>query len=158
MSIDRRRIPVAGADAVVAELAAAAVPDDGLVAARVLGRLAPSVGWAAIRDEVVASPRSIVLAERPGGPILVARWFAPAEPTTIHDHGWAGAALLVEGACRYERFDGLGPSARCRSSHDLCAGEVTWWGPPPDDVHRQEALRDGALELVLLAGPPGEPR
>lgn len=152
----RRHIPVAGADAVLADLragiAAGAAP--GLAAARALAR--HQVDWPSIRASIVEAERSIVLAGTEDGHALAARAFQPGRPTTIHDHGTAGAAVVVEGRQRYERFTrdaGAAAAARLESIHELAAGDVVWWGEPPDDLHRQETIDGVAIELVLLAGP-----
>jgi hypothetical protein len=49
--------------------------------------------------------RSVVIATAATGAALAVRWFAPGEATTVHDHGSWGAAVVLEGALRYERFD-----------------------------------------------------
>lgn len=159
-TVDRQHIVVTGADAILDALVAAGDGgiSDGPVAARVLEQLGSTVDWRSIRAAVVASERAIVIGEHPDGPVLAAKWFAPGLPTTIHDHGCPGAALLVEGACRYECFARVGSTtARLKSIQERRAGEVSWWEAPPNDVHRQTALGDGALELVLLTGAPTEP-
>jgi hypothetical protein len=156
-SIERQRIAVAGADDVLrAFVALRGTVGDGVAAARALAK--SDVAWRDARDEIVGSARSVILAEGPEGCVLGAKWLAPGEPTTIHDHGHAGATLVVEGRSRYERFERVGDTAaRLESIHDLATGDVGWWGDPPDDVHRQTGSRDGAIELVLVAGTPVEP-
>lgn len=148
----RARLEAPGADAVLDDFQRhrKGAPD-GVAAARAL--TASCVRWEASRDPIVASGRSVVLADRPGGAVLVARHFRPGEATTIHDHGSAGAALVVEGRHRYERYGRAGAgTARLESVHDLAVGDVAWWDAPPDDLHRQVSA-GGAIELVLLAGP-----
>jgi hypothetical protein len=153
---DRQRISVAGADDVLAAYLGrvdGGAPA-GVAAAQALD--ASDVDWPGIRPQVVAAGRSVVLAEHPGGPVLAARFFDPDSPTTIHDHGSAGAGLVVEGRDRYERFERSSDgTARLESIHDLAAGDVIWWNEPPDDVHRQTSIGDGSIELILLARPPG---
>jgi hypothetical protein len=155
----RPRIVVDGAEAVLAawrtETAAGAV--GGVAAARALA--AHRVDWASIRAEIVAADRSVVLAGGEAGPILAARAFERARPTGVHDHGRAGAAIVVEGRQRYERFlpdERDHTAATLESIHDLAPGDVVWWGEPPDDVHRQHALDPVTIELVLLCGPVGD--
>ena len=151
-TLDRPRVPVAGAGELLASLGGSA---DGIIAARALAD--SSVGWAAARSAALAADRTVILAGRAGEPVLGLRWFAPGQATSVHDHGAAGATLLLEGTCRYERFERRDErTAVLESVHDLHAGDVAWWGTPPDDVHRQTAGPDGALELVLLAGPVRE--
>jgi hypothetical protein len=153
----RRRIAVRGAAEVLesfAERLAAGTPA-GVAAARSLA--GHQVDWTGVRDEIVAADRAVLLAEVLGGPVLAARRFEAGAPTSIHDHGGAGASIVVEGRDRYERFERTGPTtARLESIHDLVEGDLIWWADPPDDVHRQQGLGDGAIELVLLATPPVE--
>jgi hypothetical protein len=155
----RRRLPVAGAEAVLTDVrtgtAAGVVP--GVAAARALVR--QRVDWASVRADIVAAERAVILAGDEAGPVLAARAFDPARPTTVHDHGCAGAAIAVEGRQRYERFvrdERDGATAHLESTHDLTAGDVVWWGAPPDDLHRQRALDAVTIELVLLCGPVAE--
>jgi hypothetical protein len=129
----------------------------GVAAARALA--AHCVDWASIRAEIVAAERSVVLAGVQAGPILAARAFERARPTAVHDHGSAGAAIVVEGRQRYERFlpdERDHSAATLESIHDLAPGDVVWWCEPPDDLHRQRALDPVAIELVLLCGPVGD--
>jgi hypothetical protein len=155
---DRPRIAVRGATELLddfAERIAAGVPA-GVAAARSLA--GHQLDWRSARGAIVASDRAVVLAEVSGGPQLGARRFDPAAPTMIHDHGGAGAAIVVEGRDRYERFERTGPTTVVLESiHDLAEGDLVWWSDPPDDIHRQHGLGDGAIELVLLTTPPGEP-
>ena len=155
--IDRRRISVPGADDTLAAFVATveAGSPEGIAAARTLA--AGNVDWPAIRAEIVDSDRAIILAEQPTGPILAARFLDPAAPTAIHAHGHAGVVLVVEGRQRYERFERTGDTAvRPESIHDLTVGDVAWWNDPPDDIHRQTGMGDGAIELVLIAGAPDD--
>jgi len=153
--VDRRRISVPGADDTLTAFVASveAGSHEGVAAARTL--VASTIDWPAIRADIVDSERAIILAEHPAGPLLAARLLDPAAPTTIHAHGHAGAAVVVEGRQRYERFERTGDTTvRLESIHDLTVGDVASWNDPPDDVHRQTGMDAGAIELVLLAGPP----
>ena len=154
--IERPRIPVAGArealDAFVAQRAEGTPA--GVAAARTL--LDADIDWPVARDAIVAAPRAVILGELDSGPVLAARAFRRDEPTTVHDHGVTGAAVLVEGRDRYERYERVGDRVRLESVHHLAAGDVVWWREPPDDVHRQVAVTDVAIELILVAGPPNE--
>lgn len=152
---DPQRISVGGADDVIAayldQLNDGASP--GVGAARALA--SSDVDWRPVRAQIVASPHAIIVAKRDGGPTLAARFFDPAAPSTIHDHGAAGATLVVDGRQRYERFERTGDGmAQLESIHDLAAGDVVWWQEPPDDVHRQIGIGDGSIGLVLLAREP----
>lgn len=102
-----------------------------------------------------ASGMGVLLTPPAAGPVLGLRWLPPATPTGIHDHLTWGVLTVLEGRDRYERFDrnGVGGvSLGC--THYLAAGDVLWWNTPPDDVHRQCGLDDGALELLLLGTLP----
>lgn len=154
-SVERKRIDVSGAcellDAFDERVHAGAPP--GLAAARALVDV--QVDWRSARDAIVTSARSVVLAEHTAGSVLAARFLAPTDPTAIHDHGHAGAALVVEGHDRYERFIRTGETkAVLESLHNLASGDLMWWNAPPDDLHRQHGVGAGAIELVLLAGLP----
>jgi hypothetical protein len=153
--VDRRRIRVTGADDTLTSFVATveAGSPEGIAAARTL--VASDIDWPAVRADIVDADQAIVMAEQANGPILAARFLDPAAPTTIHAHGHAGAALVVEGRQRYERFERPGDATvRLESIHDLTVGDVAWWNGPPDDIHRQIGMGDGAIELILLAGPP----
>lgn len=153
--VERPRIGVAGASEALqafVEHVGAGTPA-GLAAARAL--VATPVDWQRARADIEASPRAIIVGDHPGGPVLAARFFVAARPSPIHDHGHAGAALVVAGRDRYERFERVDRrTARLESMHHLAEGDVVWWNGPPDDIHRQQGLGEGAIELVLLAGSP----
>jgi hypothetical protein len=154
--VDRRRISVPGADDTLTAFVATIEGGGpvGIAAARTLA--ASNVNWPAIRADIVDSERAIILAEHPKGPILAARFLDRSTPTAIHAHGHAGAAVVVEGRQRYERFERTGDTTvRLESIHDLTVGDVAWWNDPPDDIHRQTGM-GAAIELVLLAGPPDD--
>jgi hypothetical protein len=158
----RQRVAVEGAEAVLArfEQLRTAVPDEhrgpagaGPAAARALREA--SLDWRPVAAVVHASARSVVIAGGDDGPVLALRALAAGVSTTVHDHGAAGAGLVLEGRVRYERFVRRdGATAVLESIHELAVGAVAWWSAPPDDLHRQAAGPDGAVELLLLAGPP----
>jgi len=157
-AIERRRIDVRGAADALNEFTTrlASSTAAGIAAARTLA--AADVDWRSIRSEITSAESGIILAEERDGPALAARHFHPAVESALHDHGAPGAALVVEGRNRYERFERSDrTTAQLESIHDLDVGDVVWWGTPPDDVHRQRGLGAGAIELVLLAGPPTDP-
>lgn len=147
----RDRAPAEGADAVLERCGQLArTMSSGMAAARAL-RSTP-VDWSSLRDRIVASERGVVLAAGDRGALLAGH-FAAGSSTTVHSHGFAGAALVVEGASLYERFQPTGPTTAARESlHDLRDGDVAWWSEPPDDLHRQTGGPDGSIELVLAWG------
>lgn len=155
----RRYVPTPAAYAVLAQLAieTAAGATPGIAAARALA--GHEIEWRPLRADILGSERAIVLAGGEPGPALAARAFHPGQPTAVHDHGCAGAAILVEGRQRYQRFtpDGSGQAiAHLTSTWELGLGDVVGWEGPPDDIHRQVALGSAAIELVLLCGPIAE--
>lgn len=130
------------------------------VLARVGARLArgtATLDLTAARQASVSSGRTVVIAHRPGGPALGVRWFAPGVPTTIHGHGTWGVAVIVEGHQVCERWRPIGSGrAQLAGERELAAGDIIHWGPPPDDIHRQQGARAGALEVIVLGGEPSE--
>ena len=149
---DRTIAAVTGADDVLTNALDAGAPGD---AARRLRHLAPRLDLRHAREASVSEGRAVIIATHATGAALAVRWFAPGTPTTIHDHGSWGAALVVEGRDRYERFEQVGADAAVLDATLwLEPGDVVWWHDPPGDVHRQEGVDDGALELVLLGTPP----
>lgn len=148
---DRTVVAVTGADDVLAAALGAGTPAD---AARRLRCLAPRLDLRHARDATVSEGRAVIIATDATGAALALRWFAPGTPTTIHDHGSWGAALVVEGRDRYERFERVGAAAVLDATLWLEPGDIVWWHDPPGDVHRQEGMDDGAVELVLLGSPP----
>lgn len=150
---DRTVVAVAGADEVLAAALDAGAPYG---AARRLRDLAPRLDLRHARDVTTSEGRGVVVAAHPSGAALGLRWFAPGAPTTIHEHGSWGTALVVEGRDRYERFEQAGATAAVDATFWLEPGDVVWWDGPPGNLHRQEGLDGGALELVLLGAPPSE--
>ena len=143
------------------------VPVDGAraladaVAAEPTGRAAAlRDGFASLdlRDAIGTSRRlgrSVLLDPGPS-PAIAVRWFAPRESTTVHAHGTAGIFVLLEGAQRYESWIPNPPNGGVTRDwvHWLSPGDVHWWRPPPEDIHRQVAGPAGAAELLVLAQPP----
>jgi hypothetical protein len=122
-----------------------------------LARGAATLDLTAARRASMGSGRSVVIAHRPDGPALAVRWFAPGAPTTIHSHGTWGAAVIVEGHQVCERWRPIGSGrAQLAGERELAAGDIIHWGAPPDDVHRQQGVRAGALEVIVLGGAPSE--
>ena len=95
----------------------------------------------------------VVAADPETGGALAVRWFAPGVATAVHDHGSWGAAVVVDGRDRYERFTVQDGRAVLDTTFWLEPGDAVWWLDPPGDVHRQEAAEGGATELVLVAAP-----
>ena len=158
----RDHVRIDGADALLDQITAALAgqsPATGVLV-RIGDRLAngaATLDLAAARRASISSGRSAVIAHRPGGPALAVRWFAPGVPTTIHGHGTWGVAVVVEGHQVCERWEATGAGrARLAEEHDLVAGDILHWGPPPGDVHRQQGARAGALEVIALGGAPSE--
>ena len=154
---DRRPVVQSpGADALLADAAAEiATGADGRRLAQILAERADILDLSEARQVTTETGRSVVLAHRPQGPALVLRWFAPGQPTTIHDHGTWGALVVLEGEERYDRYERSGAdAAELQATHYLRAGDTLWWPAPPGDVHLQEGVSLGALDLILLGGDP----
>jgi len=148
---DRTVVAVTGADDVLAAALDAGTPHD---AARLVRHLAPTLDLHRAREATASEGGAVVIATDATGAALAVRWFAPGTPTAIHEHGSWGAALVVEGRDRYEGFEQVGATAVLDATLWLEPGDVVWWHDPSGDIHRQEGLDDGALELVLLGKPP----
>lgn len=152
--MSRTMVAVDGAASVLAAAIAAGTPR---AAAQQLRALASELDLRDASAATVDEGRSVVLATDASGAVLALRWFAPEVPTTIHDHGTWGAALVIDGCDRYERFARRGGVAVLDATLWLEAGDVVWWLDPPHDVHRQTGIDGGALELIVLgAEPPPE--
>jgi predicted metal-dependent enzyme (double-stranded beta helix superfamily) len=146
---DRSFVTVDGARDVLAATLDAGSPWD---AAGRLRDLAPRLDLAAARAASQRDGRGVVVATD-GRAALAVRWFAPGLATTIHDHGSWGAAVVVDGRDRYERFALRDGRAVLDTTFWLEPGDVVSWLDPPGDVHRQQAADGGATELVLVAAP-----
>lgn len=146
---DRSFVTVDGARDVLDAALAAGSPWD---AARWLRDLAPGLDLAAARAASQRDGRGVVVATD-GRAALAVRWFAPGTATTIHDHGSWGAAVVVDGRDRYERFVLRDGRAVPDTTFWLERGDVVSWLDPPGDLHRQQAADRGATELVLVAAP-----
>jgi hypothetical protein len=150
--------PVVGAPGAEAFLAEAAELARGQAYARIARLLAErvaSLDLSEARRVAIESGRGVVIARHADGCGLVLRWFRAGEPTAIHDHGTWGALTVVEGEQRYDRYERIGEAeAELQATHYLRAGDTLWWPTPPGDLHVQEGLSAGALELLFLGGDP----
>jgi predicted metal-dependent enzyme (double-stranded beta helix superfamily)/ketosteroid isomerase-like protein len=148
---DRSFVAVGGAGDVLVAALGAGSPWD---AARRLRDLAPTLDLAEARAASQRDGRGVVVADDAAG-VLAVRWFAPGVATSIHEHGSWGAAVVVDGHDRYERYalrdDGR---AAIDTTFWLEPGDAMSWLAPPGDVHRQQAAEGGATELVLVTAPP----
>lgn len=149
----RTMAAVEGAAAVLEAAVTAASPRQ---AAQRLRDTAAGLDLRDARAATVAEGRSVVLATHPTGAALALRWFPPGAPTTIHRHGSWGAALVVDGRDRYERFELDHGVANLDATLWLEAGDIVWWLDPPHDIHRQAGLDAGALELIVVGTAPAD--
>ena len=147
--LDRSFVATGGAADVLAAALGAGAPRD---AARRLRDLAPALDLAEARAASRRDGRGVVVATQ-GDAALAVRWFAPGVATAVHDHGSWGAAVVVDGRDRYERFTVVDGRAVLDTTFWLEPGDAVWWLDPPGDVHRQQAAEGGATELVLVAAP-----
>ena len=142
-------------DLLAAAAAEIATGVDGRRLARLLADRAASLDLAHARAATLEAGRSVALAQRAEDLVLALRWFAPGQPTAIHDHGAWGALVVLEGDERYERYERTTEhEAELQATHYLRAGDTLWWSPPPGDVHLQEGGSAGALDLILLGTNP----
>lgn len=101
------------------------------------------------------SGAGVVLAEAPGGHVMVVRYFPRSEPTPIHGHSGWGALVLLSGRGVYETWQPVDERyAQLTDARELCGGETFAWADPPHDVHRQEGLARGATELTIFKRHP----
>jgi hypothetical protein len=159
VSIDHTVVPVAGADELLTDVVDAAA--GGSQVARAAARLSARAAGLDLHEAAARSAvegRCVVLARHPSGAALAAKWFAPGVATSIHENNGWGVALVVAGTDRYEEWalaeDGTVTLVEARQ---LGAGDCAWWGEPPHDIHRQEALGDGAVELIVVGAEPRRP-
>jgi hypothetical protein len=158
-STDRALVPVDGAAELLAQVVEAAADGSRLPdAADVLRATASSLDLRDAAARSAADGRGVVLARHPSGAALAAKWFPPGVPTPIHENNGWGLALVVSGSDRYERWalrdDG---TVALVEERRLSAGDCAWWGRPPHDIHRQEGLGAGALELIVVGAEPTAP-
>ena len=85
--------------------------------------------------------------------------------TAVHTHGTWGVMVGFKGTERYKQWvredDGSEAGvARLRLLRELeiAPGDVAWWYPPPNDIHQQLPSNGGAMELILMGGPPSPHR
>lgn len=152
----RRRVVAArGAEALLADAAELARGPEYAGIARLLADRLSSIDLSEARRVAIESGRGVILARHSEGSGLALRWFAAGEPTAIHEHGTWGALTIVEGEQRYDRYERTGDGeAELQATHYLRAGDTLWWPTPPGDLHVQEGLSAGALELLFLGGDP----
>lgn len=149
---DRSFVAVDGASGVLAAALDAGAPH---AAARRLRELAPTLDVADARAVSQRDGRGVVIAAHAGAALAV-RWLAPGAATAVHEHGGWGAAVVVDGHDRYERYELSDGHAVLDTTFWLGPGDAVSWLAPPGDVHRQEATDGGATELVLVSAPPIE--
>ncbi len=107
------------------------------------------------------SASATILCEGAGGSALMLASFPPEAPTPVHNHNSWGIVSAVRGTDRYLRWqredDGADPArARLRLAEErtLRAGDVVWFGEPPDDIHSQQGVDGPAWELVYFGRNP----
>ena len=158
----RPRLEVPGAAALLDEL----VPLAGnggsaqlAATAERLATLAPQLDIAEALWTARREGRGVVVAGAREGPLLAVAVFPAQAPTPIHGHGGWGVAVGLSGRCDLTAFRiGPGGVASSLGVRRLLPGDATWW-TRAYDVHRQSAVADEAVELVLLErNPDGAPR
>ena len=107
------------------------------------------------------SARGTVLCEGAGGSALMLASFPPDAPTPVHNHHSWGIVCVVRGTDRYLRWQDEGTSGsmsrvKLTLAEELIlhAGDVVWFGEPPDDIHSQQGIGEAAWELVYFGRNP----
>jgi predicted metal-dependent enzyme (double-stranded beta helix superfamily) len=120
-----------------------------------LQAVAPRLGDLTDAAATARRRRRLMLADPPGGPLLALLWLGPGVTTGIHGHGSWGVVLVLEGRDRYQCWQPAGGgAARLADVRELRGGDVAWFAGPPGDVHCQQALGEGVLELLLFGRDP----
>ena len=91
-----------------------------------------------------------ILQSDPDGLTLMLARFSPVEETPIHDHGSWGVACVVKGRDRYRHYRIVDGRPVIAYERELAPGSFVTWPEPPEDVHSQLGIDDGAWELVLF--------
>jgi hypothetical protein len=151
-------LPVFTADTEIVEFS----PTDELAATierHAIGRvvLDASAAWdlGKAKGTSATTGRGVVIVGDGDGAVLAARWFPPNVPTPIHDHGTWGVAVVATGYQLYERWEPTAAGhARLTEEVELAEGDIATWAAPPHDVHRQQGIHGGSLELLVLGSPP----
>jgi hypothetical protein len=99
-------------------------------------------------------PRRI-LARHRDGPVIALRWYEPGYVSTVHSHAWT-ILVGLEGSGTLERFELVGGRARSVANAPTDAPNVALIDG--DEIHRQHAGPQGALELVLIGDYDPEAR
>lgn len=94
---------------------------------------------------------AVVLQTDPDGLTLVLGLFSPKQETPVHDHNSWGIACVVKGQDRYRHWhhDDEG-KLKVLYEKVLGPGQFVVWLDPPHDIHSQQGIGDGAVELVLF--------
>lgn len=92
-------------------------------------------------------PRALLAGDLPG-PLVVLRWYAPGEVSTVHRHAWTVIAGL-HGSGELERWvDGGADRPTMRGTDVMAIGRTLVIGD--DELHRQRSGEHGSFELILI--------
>jgi hypothetical protein len=92
-------------------------------------------------------PRALLAGDLPG-PIVVLRWYAPGEVSTVHRHAWTVIAGL-HGSGELERWIDESPDGPTLRGTDVVAiGRTLAIGE--GELHRQRSGEHGSFELILI--------
>lgn len=92
-------------------------------------------------------PRALLAGQLPG-PLVVLRWYAPGEVSTVHRHAWTVIAGL-HGSGELERWVDVGVDGPTRRGTAVMAIGRTLV-IAQDELHRQRSGEHGSLELILI--------
>lgn len=92
-------------------------------------------------------PRGLLAGDLPG-PLVVLRWYAPGEVSTVHHHAWTVIAGL-HGSGELERWvDGGADGPTLRGTDVMAIGRTLVIGD--GELHRQRSGEHGSFELILI--------
>ena len=92
-------------------------------------------------------PRALLAGALPG-PLVVLRWYAPGEVSTVHHHAWTVIAGL-HGSGELERWiDGGAAGPTMRGTDVMAIGRTL--AIADGELHRQRSGEHGSFELILI--------
>lgn len=92
-------------------------------------------------------PRALLAGALPG-PLVVLRWYAPGEVSTVHRHAWT-VIVGLHGSGELERWvEGGTEGPTRRTTEVLAIGRKLVIAE--DELHRQRSGEHGSFELILI--------
>jgi hypothetical protein len=110
----------------------------------VAGRLDVDRALAAVPHD---QPRALLAGALPG-PLVVLRWYAPGEVSTVHRHAWT-VIVGLHGSGELERWvDGGAEGPTRRRTDIMTIGRSLVIAE--NEIHRQRSGEHGSFELILI--------